>query len=101
MPDFHIIMLLEKDMEDDTYENALGFGVEIGIIDETVDTDNFLRADMVIISFNSLFANLKDSEKTLSQKLQEDGVFTAEDEYYYDKVSLYARRYCRPLIPTA
>lgn len=62
------------------YEKALDFGTGIGIIDETVDTVNFLRADMVIISFNSLFAKLKDSEKTLSQKLQEDGVFTAEDE---------------------
>lgn len=62
------------------YANAIDLAKELDIIGENVDTESFLRADMVIISFNALYSFMKGGEKTLAQKLKEDGVFTDEDE---------------------
>jgi hypothetical protein len=44
-----------------------------------IDVDNFLRADVVLVSWAALEANLKDGSQKLSEKLIDAGVFTAED----------------------
>lgn len=49
---------------------------EVGILPAQVDTDNFLRADVVLISYAALNAKLKDSRQTLAEKLMAAGVFT-------------------------
>ncbi len=52
----------------------------VGILTDGVDTDNFLRADVVLVSWAALDTNLKDGSQTLSAKLMGAGVFTA-DQY--------------------
>ena len=49
-----------------------------GILPSGVDKANFLRADVALVSWAALEAKLKDGSQTLSGKLMEAGVFTAE-----------------------
>ncbi|NLO39272.1 MAG: hypothetical protein GX115_07365 [Ruminiclostridium sp.] len=51
----------------------------VGILPEGVDTANFLRSDVVLVSWASLEAGLKGGGQTLSNKLMEEGVFKKED----------------------
>lgn len=57
--------------------NALAQSV--GILPDDVDTENFLRADVALVSWAALEAELKDGSRTLSEKLAAAGVFTAEE----------------------
>ena len=61
------------------YETAIDFGKQTGIVEAEININRFLRADMVAVSYRTLFTSLKDSGQTLSQKLQQSGVFTAEE----------------------
>lgn len=49
-----------------------------GILPGSVDTSNFLRADVAIVSWAALEADLKGGSQSLSGKLIDEGVFTAE-----------------------
>ncbi len=51
----------------------------VGILPGGVDTINFLRADVVLVSWAALATDLKDGSQTLSEKLVSAGVFTSED----------------------
>ncbi|NLE24564.1 MAG: hypothetical protein GX625_04355, partial [Clostridiaceae bacterium] len=51
----------------------------VGILPDDIDTDSFLRADLVRISWAALSARLKDGTQTLAEKLIADGVFTVEN----------------------
>jgi len=51
----------------------------VGILPDDVDTVNFLRSDVVLVSWASLEANLKGSSQSLAFKLIEEGVFKKED----------------------
>ena len=55
----------------------------VGILPESVDTENFLRADVVHISWAALEAKLKEESQTGADKLSESliaaGMFAAED----------------------
>jgi len=51
----------------------------VGILPVGVDTSNFLRSDVVLISWASLQAYLKGGSKVMSNKLIEEGVFAKED----------------------
>lgn len=51
----------------------------VGILPSGVDTANFLRADVALVSWAALEAKLKDGSQTLSGKLMEAGVFTVEE----------------------
>lgn len=55
----------------------------LGILPESVDTENFLRADVVHISWAALEAKLKEESPTGADKLSESliaaGMFAAED----------------------
>ena len=50
----------------------------LGILPEATNVKNFWRADVALISYAALSANIKNENKTLAQKLIDDGVFTAE-----------------------
>lgn len=51
----------------------------VGILPDSVDTSNFLRADVAIVSWTALEAKIKDGSQTLSQKLMEMGTFNSEE----------------------
>ena len=50
----------------------------LGLLPSIVDTENFLRADIVTVSYAALSVNIKDSTDILAEKLVEQGAFTAE-----------------------
>lgn len=49
----------------------------VGILPDSIDTANFLRADVVQVSWSALTAKLKDNTKTLGEKLAQAGVYSA------------------------
>ncbi|MBR0140032.1 MAG: trypsin-like peptidase domain-containing protein [Firmicutes bacterium] len=69
----------DENNADFTWSNPYGLAVKTGILPDSVDTENFLRADVVLVSYAALGARLKDSDKTLADKLIEAEVFTRED----------------------
>ncbi len=64
--------------KDFTYETAEADGLKYKIIDETVNSDKFLRGDMVIMTYLSLFVNVKNTSKPLSDSLMAKNVFTKD-----------------------
>ncbi len=61
----------------------------LNILPDNVSLTNFMRADVVTISYAALSAKMKNSTKTLSEKLIDVGVFTAEAfNTYYDAKAL-------------
>lgn len=52
----------------------------VGILPDTVNTETFLRADVALVSWAALEADLRGGEPRLAKKLMADGVFTG-DEY--------------------
>lgn len=74
---------------DFTWDNPFSLAKSVGILPEGVDRENFLREDVVLVSYAALQTKLKDSEKTLAQKLMENGLFT-EDTYeqVYDATAI-------------
>ncbi len=67
---------------DFTFNEAVEAGKTYKIIDETVNSDKFLRGDMVIMSYLALSVPVKGTENTLSDTLITKGVFTKDA---YDK----------------
>ncbi len=63
---------------DFSYTTALTDGVKYGIINDTINSDKFLRGDMVIMSYLSLSVSVKGLDKPLSDTLLEKGIFTKE-----------------------
>lgn len=61
---------------DFSWQDPFTLAYSIGILDDTIDRQNFLRADVVRISYLALSATLKGGSITLAQKLIADGVFT-------------------------
>lgn len=59
---------------DFTWDNPEHLAQGVGILPEIVRHDNFLRADVALISEAALSARLKDSSDTLLDKLTADGV---------------------------
>lgn len=51
----------------------------VGILTDDIDTDNFLRADVVRVSWAALSAGIKNGTQALSEKLMSEGVFTPEN----------------------
>ncbi len=50
----------------------------LGLLPACVDTENFLRADIVTVSYAALSMELKGTTETLSEKLIAKGAFSAE-----------------------
>jgi len=63
---------------DFTYDGAIAFGKEIGIVDDNLAEGRFLRGDMVAVSYLALKTAPKDgSYDTLLEKLIAEGAVTA------------------------
>jgi uncharacterized protein YaiE (UPF0345 family) len=56
-----------------TWDKPEGLARSVGILPASVHLDNFLRADVVLISEGALSAKLKDSDMTLLEKLMSEG----------------------------
>lgn len=71
---------------DFSYSEPYTLSYQTGILPDGVDQDNFLRADVVMISYAAMSAYIKNTATTLSSKLIDEGVFTKEqfDTYYTD-----------------
>ena len=65
---------------DFVWDKPYGLAQKAGIMNQSIDTKNFLRADAVTVSSLALSAKLKDEDITLADSLIDAGVFT-EAEY--------------------
>ncbi|MCQ2405874.1 MAG: MBL fold metallo-hydrolase [Oscillospiraceae bacterium] len=70
----------DKQSEDFFWDNPYSLAEEVGILPNTVDRENFLRADVVTISYAALSAKMKGTADALAEKLISCNVFT--DEQY-------------------
>ncbi len=71
---------------DFSYSEPYSTAYHAGVLPASVDRENFLRADCVIISYAALSSYIKNTTKTLATKLIDEGVFTEADFLrYYDK----------------
>ena len=61
---------------DFSWDNPYTLAKNINILPDLVDIENFLRADVVVVSHYALSAILKGSEQTLAEKLISAGVFS-------------------------
>ena len=77
--------------EDFTWDNPYTLSEELGILQERVDTENFLRGDIVTISHAVLSAKFKNTEETLSERLIAADLFTREsfNDIYYSIEEIY------------
>ncbi len=75
----------DVNQQDFHWENPYELSEHIGILPSKVDRNNFLRADVVLVSYAAMKVNLKNSSQSLAQKLISEGVFTQEQfENSYD-----------------
>lgn len=65
---------------DFTWDAPFELAEKIGILTDEVNTEEFFRADVALVSFNALGAKIKDSELTLADVLILLNVFTT-DQY--------------------
>lgn len=76
----------DKDGRDFSWDDPYALAGSVGILPSCVDTEDFLRADAVTVSYAALNAKLNGGGRTLSAKLIGAGVFTKElFEKTYDK----------------
>ena len=73
----------DKNGADFLWNNPYGLSQKTGILPDGVNKQNFLRADVVIVSYAALSAYLKNSSQSLAQKLIAENVFTYEDYMNY------------------
>jgi len=72
-----------------TWDQPFDIARQVGILSSRVDTANFLRADVVIVSYAALSREVKGTGKTLAEKLISDGVFSkTQFDTYYDAKAL-------------
>lgn len=72
---------------DFTWDNPFALARETGIMRGNPDILNFLRGDVVLISYAALEAKIKGTNQTLAQKLIAAGSFSAEAYSTYYNVS--------------
>ena len=66
----------DVDGADFTWDNPYGLARRIGILNDRVRTDAFLRADAVTVSYAALSAHLKNSARSLAEKLIDAGAIS-------------------------
>ena len=74
------------------WNNPYTLAKTVGILPDCVNTTEFIRADVVLVSYAALSANTKNSSQPLAQKLIADGVFTYEQylvNYDVDAIKNY------------
>ena len=72
---------------DFTWDNPFVLARETGIMKGNPDVLNFLRGDVVLISYAALEAQIKGTKQTLAQKLIAAGAFSAEAYSTYYNLS--------------
>jgi hypothetical protein len=68
----------DRNSEDFSWADPFPLAREAGILPELVNTTEFLRGDVVTVSYAALAARCKDSDETLSDRLIASGVFSRE-----------------------
>ncbi len=63
---------------DFTWDNPYALARQVGVMNGNPDITKFLRADVVLVSYAALEAEVKGTGKTLAEKLIEAKVFTVE-----------------------
>lgn len=79
--------------DDFSYNSALTFGAELGLIEAGQCEGELYRDDTALVSYNALRTTLKDSDTKLAEKLMNDGVLT---ENAVQKVGLLAENVTVP-----
>ncbi len=83
-----------------TWDNPFDLAKKVGILTNGVDTANFWRADVVLVSYAALNIEVKNSGRKLADTLIGAGVFTREAySAYYDKDAIakkYPERVSKP-----
>jgi len=62
--------------KDFTWDNPYALSRKAGILNDEVNINEFLRADVVVVSHAALTAHINGTQQTLAQKLISAGVFT-------------------------
>ena len=79
----------DQNARDFTWDSPYRLASAAGILPEGADTGRFRRSDVVLVSYAALSSKLKDSDKTLAERLIEQGVFSRSDfESIYDAKKL-------------
>jgi len=74
------------------WDNPYELSEYLGILPGRVRRNNFLRADVVMVSYAALSVKLKNSNKTLAEKLISEDVFTKKQFHqHYDLESFQAQ----------
>lgn len=64
---------------DFSWDAPFALAEDAGILPSTVDTADFMRGDVVLVSWSALSANLKGKQTTLSSRLIAEGAFTSSE----------------------
>jgi len=64
---------------DFTWDEPDTLAAAVGILPEGVDTENFLRADVALVSWEAVKADMKGGSQTLAKKLISESVFSSDD----------------------
>ena len=81
----------DADGRDFTWQDPYTLASEIGVLHDRVDTENFMRGDVVMISHAALSAKPNGSDAPLAQQLIDDGLFTMNEfnDIYYTIEEVY------------
>lgn len=81
----------DADGRDFTWDDPYTLASEIGVLHERVDTENFMRGDVVTISHAALSAKPNGSDEPFSRQLIDTNLFTAEEfsDIYYTIEEIY------------
>ncbi|MDD2401039.1 MAG: hypothetical protein PHI90_01055 [Clostridia bacterium] len=98
--DMYLTFMLRALGYDDTagdfvLNKPVALAKSIGILPNDMDTANFLRADVALVSWAALNTNLKDGSQTLAEKLINANVFTLED--YHAAMQITGENEIQPL----
>lgn len=77
---------------DFTWDNPFQLAESAGILSDSVSVKSFIRADVVLVSYSALGAQLKSKGQTLAEKLIGEGVFTQAtfaENYDADAINTY------------
>jgi len=83
---------------DFSYENPFDLSRALGLLPEGVDTQDFLRADVVLVSYAALSVCCKGSDSTLAGKLMGQGALSAHDYSRYFDPDAVARGGMKPAV---
>jgi len=64
---------------DFTWDAPFELAKEVGLLRDNINIDEFFRADVAMVSYHALAADIKDSFLGLAEKLMEDDVIDPED----------------------